>query len=75
MQELLARLPEALSPEDRALLDANPAKPYIHPQVPEAIIVPGTGPHEIDYSCTGERGGRLQGWRQGWGLHCSSVGK
>ena len=58
MQSLLERLPAALSAEDRALLEANPHKPYIHPQLSEVIIVPGSGPHEIDYSCTGGPAGR-----------------
>ncbi len=43
----------AMSPEDRAVLEGNTRKPFIHPHLPQAIIVPGTGPHKIDYSCTG----------------------
>ncbi|EFN59890.1 hypothetical protein CHLNCDRAFT_132901 [Chlorella variabilis] len=49
-QDLLRRLPEALAPEDRALLETNPA--YVHPLLPDAVILPGTGPHAVDYSRT-----------------------
>ena len=55
-QELLRRLPAALTPEDAALLDANP--PYVHPLLPDAIILPGTGPHTIEYSRAGEGRGQ-----------------
>ena len=51
-QDLLRRLPEALAPEDRALLETNPA--YVHPLLPDAVILPGTGPHAVDYSRTRE---------------------
>lgn len=51
-QDLLRRLPEAMTPEDAALLEANPA--YQHPLLAGAVILPGTGPHPIDYACTGE---------------------
>lgn len=80
-QELLDRLPGAMSPEDQALVEANPRKPYIHPQLPGAIIVPGTGPHAIDYSCTGVSvcvGGGGSRWlggvvvAVGWGWVCWS---
>ena len=53
LQELLRRLPAALTAEDAALLEQNPA--YVHPLLPDAIILPGTGPHAIDYTRTGAR--------------------
>ncbi|KAL4856723.1 putative methyltransferase [Chlorella vulgaris] len=53
VEDLLRRLPEAMTPEDAALLEANPA--YQHPLLAGAVILPGTGPHPIDYACTGGR--------------------
>ena len=46
-EDVLRRLPELLTPEDAVLLAAHP--PLLHPQLP-AIILPGTGPHAVNYS-------------------------
>jgi hypothetical protein len=51
-ESLLERLPSQLSAEDAALLAAG-APPYPHPLVPCAVIVPGSGPHAVDYSRCG----------------------
>jgi hypothetical protein len=51
LQDLLRRLPALLTPEDRAMLERRPA--YVHPQLPDAIILPGSGPHDIDYAPCG----------------------
>ena len=53
LQEVLRRLPAALTAEDAALLEQNPA--YVHLLLPDAIVLPGTGPHAIDYTRTGAR--------------------
>lgn len=77
-QDLLARLPGALTPEDRALLQAHP--PFVHPQLPDALILPGSGPHAIDYGRTGGLACLLARLASGWvprALHspaCSSAG-
>ena len=49
-EDVLRRLPDALSPTDRHLLAQSPRQPYIHPLLPFAILVPGSGPHHgINY--------------------------
>ncbi len=57
LQDLLRRLPAHLTREDAALLEQNPA--YVHPLLPDAIILPGSGPHAIDYSRAGEAAATL----------------
>ena len=52
MQSVTERLPAALAPHDRALLEAL-GRPEPCPDVPGAVIVPGSGPHEVDYSLAG----------------------
>lgn len=34
---------------------AADALPRQHPDIPEAILLPGTGPHAVDYAPAGER--------------------
>jgi len=36
------------------------AHPYVHPKVPSAVIVPGTGPLQPDYASCGEWPGSSQ---------------
>ena len=52
-EEVVKGIKEAmLSEEDGTkLLEKNPP-PYVHPDVPMAVVVPGSGPHEIDYQGT-----------------------
>jgi 16S rRNA C967 or C1407 C5-methylase (RsmB/RsmF family) len=53
-EDVLRRLPTALATEDQQLLAQAGAEPYIHPDIPFAIMIPGTGPHPVDYSqCQG----------------------
>jgi methyltransferase NSUN6 len=53
-EDLLARLHGALSPGDQQLIAQAGTQPYIHPQIPFAIMIPGSGPHSVDYtSCQG----------------------
>ena len=47
------RLPAALAPADRGMLAAV-GTPAVAPDVPGAVIVPGSGPHAVDYSHAGE---------------------
>lgn len=51
----MRRLPAHLTPEDAALLELNP--PYVHPLLHDAIILPGSGPHAIDYGPAGAPAG------------------
>jgi len=53
-EDVLRRLPTALSPSDQKLLAQAGIQPSIHPQIPFAIMIPGSGPHPVDYSqCQG----------------------
>ena len=51
-EEVLQKLEDALSPSDRSLLLSSPRKPFVHPLVPNAVLVPGSGPYSVDYSRT-----------------------
>lgn len=55
-EDVLHRLKATLKATNPAFVETahnNPAlEPYIQPSVPMAIIVPGSGPHEVDYSST-----------------------
>lgn len=51
-EDILRRLPDALTEEDRKFLSNAEHPPYIHPQLPMAVMVPGSGPHAVDYSST-----------------------
>ena len=53
VQSVIQRLPEQLSDEDAAVLAAADAPPYAPPDVPGVVIVPGSGPHTVDYSSAG----------------------
>ena len=67
--DLLRRLPAALAPEDRTLLlredGAERPPPYLHPLLPQAHILPRSGPHAIDSSVSGGCWGGLGGRRRG----------
>lgn len=53
-EDVLRRLPNALSPADKELLEQVGRQPYIHPAIPFAVMVPGSGPHHVDYTdCQG----------------------
>jgi methyltransferase NSUN6 len=49
---VLHRVLDALSPEDRALVASSGKQPFVHPQVANAVFVPGSGPHRVDYDVT-----------------------
>jgi len=52
LQRLKATL-KATNPTFVKMVQENPAlEPYIQPSVPMALIVPGSGPHDVDYSGT-----------------------
>lgn len=53
MQSVIERLPSQLSSEDAAVLAASGAAPHELPDVPGVVIVPGSGPHAVDYSAAG----------------------
>ena len=54
-QSVAERLPAALAPADRDMLAAI-GPPATAPDVPGAVIVPGSGLHAVDYSPAGEAG-------------------
>ena len=51
-QSVAERLPAALAPADRDMLAAVGA-PAADPDVSGAVVVPGSGPHPVDYSPAG----------------------
>lgn len=51
-QSVADRLPSALAPGDRAMLESI-GRPEPCIDVPGAVIVPGSGPHVVDYALTG----------------------
>ena len=53
-QQVVEGLQAELSPDDRQMLEASGHQPYIHPTIPCAVMVPGSGPHHgIDYDVCG----------------------
>lgn len=52
-ESVVDRLPAALAREDAAMLATAGTQPHTLPDVPGVVLVPGSGPHTIDYSCTG----------------------
>ncbi len=53
VQSVAERLPLALAPADRDMLAAV-GPPAVAPDVPGAVIMPGSGPHAVDYTPAGE---------------------
>ena len=54
VQSVIERLPEALGLDAAAMSESGAdAQPYALPDVPGVVIIPGSGPHAIDYSATG----------------------
>lgn len=53
LQSVIERLPAALGQDAAAALDSAGAQPQMLPDVPGVVILPGSGPHAIDYSATG----------------------
>lgn len=54
-QSVIERLPAALGLDAGAMPEsgANYAQPHTLPDVPGVVIIPGSGPHAIDYSAAG----------------------
>lgn len=51
-EDVLRRLPDALAESDKAILVNAEHQPHVHPELPMAVIVHGSGPHPVDYSDT-----------------------
>lgn len=51
-EDILRRLPDVLDPEERDFFGQSGTTPHIHPNAPLAVMVPGSGPHTVDYSVT-----------------------
>jgi hypothetical protein len=53
-QSVAERLPSALAPLDCDML-AGIGPPVASPDVPGAVMVPGSGPHDVDYAPAGAK--------------------